>query len=112
MPTPDWVADLPAAVTVCDAEGVLIYMNAAAEKDFAKDGGAALIGSNLFDCHPPAAQEQIRALMRDRKASTYTVEHGGRTRLIHQSPWFQDGEFAGMIEITFDIHSPLPHFVR
>jgi len=110
--SPDFLAALPAAVTVCDAKGMITYMNPAAERLFAKDGGRALLGSNLFDCHPPRAQEKIRAIMREGASSTYTVEKNGRKRLIHQSPLSRGGENAGLIEISFDIPDSLPHFVR
>jgi PAS domain S-box-containing protein len=109
---PDFLSALPAAMTVCDADGVITYMNPAAEQLLAKDGGRALIGSSLFDCHPPKAQEKIRAIMRERKSNTYTVEKNGRKRLIHQSPLLRGGEFTGLMEISFDIPDGLPHFVR
>ncbi|MBN1440886.1 MAG: PAS domain-containing protein [Anaerolineales bacterium] len=103
---------LPAAVTVCDAEGIITYMNSAAEQLLAKHGGRALIGSNLFDCHPPKAQEKIRSLMRDRTANTYTTEKAGVKRLIHQSPWYRGGVFAGLVEISFEVPPILPNFKR
>ncbi len=108
----DFIFSLPAAVTVCDAEGILIEMNAAAEALFAKDGGRALIGSNLFDCHSPASQEIIRNLMRDRASNVYSIEKHGKKRLIYQAPWYRDGEFAGLVEISFEIPHSIPNFKR
>ena len=104
--------DLPAAVTVCDTNGILIDMNAAAEALFAKDGGRALLGKNLFDCHSPASQEIIRNLMRDRKSNVYSTEKRGKKRLIYQAPWYRDGEFAGLVEISFEIPPSIPNFKR
>jgi PAS domain S-box-containing protein len=101
-----------AAITICDSDGIILSMNEAAESLFAKSGGRALLGSNLFDCHPPEAQEKIKALIRERKSNTYTVEKAGIKRLIHQSPWYQNGEFGGLIEISFAIPSSLPNFNR
>jgi PAS domain-containing protein len=112
MTQPAFLSSLPAAVTVCDAEGIIMYMNDAAERQFTKDGGRALLGSNLYDCHPPQAQEKIRALIREQKSSTYTIEKAGKKRLIHQSPWYRDGEFAGLAEISFEIPMALPNFKR
>jgi PAS domain-containing protein len=103
---------IPAAVTVCDAEGLLLYMNPAAETLFAKDGGRALLGSNLFDCHPEAAREKIRALMRDRKSNVYTVERSGKKRLIYQSPWYREGALAGLVEVSFEVPAVTPNLVR
>jgi PAS domain-containing protein len=102
----------PFAATVCDPEGILIYMNAAAEALFVKDGGRALLGTNLYDCHSSESQEKIRALMRDRASNVYTVEKRGKKRLIYQAPWYQDGEFAGLVEISFEIPPTLPNFKR
>jgi transcriptional regulator with PAS, ATPase and Fis domain len=107
-----WIAAFPAAVTVCDAAGIILYMNQAAERLLAKHGGRTLVGSNLYDCHPPQAQEKIRALIREGKSNTYTVEKAGVCRLIHQSPWFQRGEVAGLVEISFEIPADLPRFQR
>jgi PAS domain-containing protein len=112
MAQPDFLSSLPAAVTVCDREGVILYMNAAAERLLAKRGGRALLGSNLYDCHSPDSQDKIRSLMRDRASNTYTVEKAEKKRLIHQSPWFRDGEFAGLVELSFDVPSPLPNVKR
>ncbi len=103
---------LPAAVTVCDTNGILIDMNAAAEALFAKDGGRALIGKNLFDCHNPESREIIRTLMRDRKSNVYSIEKHGKKRLIYQAPWFREGECAGLVEISFEIPPSIPNFKR
>jgi len=51
-PRHPWVAEFPGAITVCDRNGVIIEVNATAAATFADDGGAALVGSNLLDCHP------------------------------------------------------------
>jgi PAS domain-containing protein len=104
--------NFPGAVLVCDSDGTLTHMNPAAESLFADRGGCALIGTNILDCHPPRAQEKIRALMRSRKSNVYTVEKAGVKRLICQSPWYQDGEYSGLIEVSFEIPHTIPHFVR
>ncbi len=104
--------DLPAAVTVCDSEGILVEMNAAAEVLFAKDGGRALIGKNLFDCHNPESQEIIRRLLRDRTSNVYTIEKHGKKSLIYQAPWYRDGECAGLVEVSFEVPSAIPNFKR
>jgi DUF438 domain-containing protein len=106
------VESLPFPVTICDTEGILIYMNSAAETLFAKDGGAALLGTNLYECHSPKSQEMIKTMMRERTGNTYTIEKAGKKRLIHQSPWYRDGEFAGLVEIAFEIPPSLPNFKR
>ena len=47
----EWANEMNCAVTVCDTEGVILYMNEKACRTFAKHGN--LIGKNLFDCHNP-----------------------------------------------------------
>ena len=44
-----WAEEADCAVTVCDTEGVILYMNEKARATFAQHGD--LIGRNLFDCH-------------------------------------------------------------
>jgi len=47
----DWIQEFPAALTVCDADGIILEMNDKAAKTFESDGGYALIGKNMLDCH-------------------------------------------------------------
>jgi transcriptional regulator with PAS, ATPase and Fis domain len=108
----EWVDTIGAAVTVCDAAGTIVEMNERSALVFAKDGGRALIGTNLLDCHPEPARSKLRRLMEERRANTYTIEKKGRRTLIHQAPWYRGGEFAGFVEISFPIPAELPNFVR
>ena len=48
-----------APVVICDADHTIIYMNPSAIANYAKYGGAALLGSNILDCHGPASRESI-----------------------------------------------------
>ena len=52
MASNEWVQHFPAAITVCDTDGIILEMNAHAVKSFADEGGANLIGTNVLDCHP------------------------------------------------------------
>ena len=47
------------AVVICDMTHTIIYMNPAAIRRQAKNGGAALIGRSLLDCHSPRSREAI-----------------------------------------------------
>jgi len=47
-------------VTFVDAEHVIRYMNRLSVESFAEDGGAALVGTSIFDCHDDHACEIIR----------------------------------------------------
>ena len=45
-------------------------------------------------------------------ANTYSVRSKGKTKLITQQPWYREGEFAGIVEISFVLPDPLPHHDR
>lgn len=108
----EWTWDIPAAVTVTDAEGVIVEMNRAARETFKADGGAALIGTNVLDCHPEPARTKTARLYETRAANHYTIQKGGQKKIIHQIPWYRDGAFAGLVEISIPIPEELPHFSR
>ena len=107
-----WVQEFAAAITVTDREGKIVEMNAKAAKTFEKDGGARLIGSNVLDCHPEPAKAKLRDIMENRTTNVYTIEKAGIKKLIHQAPWYQDGEYAGVVELSVEIPFEMPHFVR
>jgi hypothetical protein len=114
MKTPEysWVKQFPGAVTVCDPEGIIIEMNDRAALIFKEDGGRTLIGKNVFDCHPEPARSELADLMKARQRNVYTIEKNGVRKLIYQSPWYRDGEYAGFIELSLEIPFEMPHFVR
>ena len=107
-----WIKEFPASVTVCDAEGVILEMNDRAAKTFDKDGGYALVGKNMLDCHPDPARGKVERLMDKRLPNIYTIEKKGVWKMVNQSPWYQDGKYAGFVEITFEIPVEIPHFIR
>ena len=113
-PTPEntWIKEFPGGVTVCDAGGILIEMNDKAAKIFEQDGGRALIGKNVFDCHPERARSELEHLMEMRQRNVYTIEKNGVKKIIYQTPWYQNGVYAGFIELSLEIPFELPHFVR
>lgn len=108
----EWVKDFPGAITVCDREGLILEMNEAADVFFKKNGGRNLIGTNALDCHPEPAREKFKNLMKKVEANIYSIEKNGVHRLIYQTPWYQDGHYAGFIELALPIPARIPHFVR
>jgi transcriptional regulator with PAS, ATPase and Fis domain len=107
-----WIKEFPAAVTVCDPDGIILEMNDKAVITFAKDGGLALIGKNMLDCHPDPARGKLERLMDSRQVNVYTIEKNGVKKLIYQSPWQLNGKYAGFVEISLEIPFEMPHFVR
>jgi len=107
-----WVEEFARAVTVCDAEGTIVAMNAKAREAFAEDGGSSLIGTNVLDCHPEPARSKLAALMEERRTNVYTIQKKGKKKLIFQAPWHENGAYAGFVELSLEIPGDLPHFDR
>ena len=108
----DWIKEFPAAVTVCDEQGIILEMNDKAATTFEKDGGRNLIGRNMLDCHPEHARLKTESLLAGREKNIYTIEKNGIKKLIYQSPWYRDGQYAGFVEISLEIPFDMPHFIR
>jgi hypothetical protein len=108
----EWIKEFPAAVTVCATNGILLEMNDKAAKTFEKDGGLGLIGKNLLECHPELARAKTEELLAARERNIYTIEKNGVKKLIYQSPWYKDGQYAGFVELSLEIPFEIPHFVR
>lgn len=112
MELPAWIDGMDVAVTVCDREGIIVYMNGKSAQTFAADGGRALLGKNLMDCHPEPAREKICRIMATGISNSYTIEKNGVKKLIHQVPWLEKGVIAGLVEFSLVIPLDLPHYVR
>ena len=106
----EWANEMNCAVTVCDTEGVILYMNEKACRTFAKHGN--LIGKNLFDCHNPQSQDKIRELLETGGVNAYTIEKNGVRKMIYQTAWKQDGVVRGLVEISMEIPGEMSHYVR
>ena len=52
-----------APIVLCGLDDTIVYMNPAAARRYASDGGAALVGRSLADCHTPAANAMIRRVV-------------------------------------------------
>jgi transcriptional regulator with PAS, ATPase and Fis domain len=107
-----WIKEFPASVTVCDAEGIILEMNDKAAKTLDKDGGYALIGKNMYDCHPDPARGKLQHLMDKRLPNVYTIEKNGVKKMIYQAPWYHGGKYSGFVEFSFEIPVEIPHFIR
>ncbi len=112
MPVSAWVKELPAAVTVCDLEGMIIGMNDVSAKTFERYGGLELVGKNLMDCHPEPARSKLAAMLESGGQNAYTIEKNGVKKIIHQLPWHENGELRGLVEISVEIPREMAHFVR
>jgi transcriptional regulator with PAS, ATPase and Fis domain len=112
MSASDWAGGFPGAVTVCDADGRIVEMNERSREVFAADGGAALIGTSVIDCHPEPSRTKLADMMKERRTNVYTIRKNGRKKLIYQAPWYKDGVYAGFVELALEIPWEMPHFDR
>jgi Transcriptional regulator containing PAS, AAA-type ATPase, and DNA-binding domains len=108
----EWVKELGVAVTVCDLQGIVLYMNDKSERTFAKDGGKTLLGKNLMACHSNKSQSKIVELLSNSETNVYTIEKKGIKKLIFQTPWFTNGETSGLVELSMEIPLKMPHYIR
>jgi transcriptional regulator with PAS, ATPase and Fis domain len=107
-----WLDGIAVAATVCDRRGVCLYLNRQAAEMFAKTGGRGLVGKNLLDCHEDPARSRFAAQLESPTRNTYTIEKDGVRKIIHQVPWYAEGAFAGVVELSFELPAEMPHFVR
>ncbi len=97
---------------LCDPQGTILFMNDRAAKNLESDGGYELIGKNLLECHPQPAREKLDSMLTTRTSNIYTIEKNGIKKLIYQSPWFQQGKYAGFVELSLEIPYEMSHFIR
>lgn len=112
MPEIPWAKEFPGDITVCDADGIILEMNDGAAKAFERDGGRALLGTNLLDCHPEPSRTKVRKMLASGETNAYTVQKGGVKKLIYQVPWYENGQYRGLVEVSLALPDPLPHFDR
>ena len=107
---PLWPDDVNCAITVCDSNGTILYMNNRAKETFSKHGD--LIGKNLFDCHSEESRAKIRHMLATGESNSYTISKNGQRKVIYQTPWRVDGRIAGMVEISMVVPEEMPHYIR
>ncbi len=105
----EWVKEFPGKIEVCDQDGILLELN---DKAAADEGIQTSIGMNILDCHPEPARNKLEELLKTQKANIYTIEKKGVKKLIYQAPWYQDGEYAGIVELSLEIPWDMPHLIR
>ena len=110
--TVDWAEEFNGAVTVCDGDGMIVYMNQYSIKQFEKYGGEALLGTNLLDCHPEPSRSKLRKMLDEPSENMYITRKNGIKKIIFQTPWRQNGFFKGIVEISFELLSGVPEFIR
>lgn len=108
----DWIKEFNGAVTLCNTDGTITFMNDKALKTFDKDGGEKLLGTNVLDCHPEPSKSVLKDLMLNEKSNVYTIEKNGTKKLIYQTPVYSEGKYSGFVEISLVIPIDMPNFIR
>ncbi len=108
----DWAEEFNGSITVCDLQGIIIYMNKRAILGFQKYGGAKLLGTNLIDCHPEPSKSKVKQMLLEPFENMYTTEKDGQKTMILQTPWKVKDKIKGIVEISFVLAPEMPHFKR
>lgn len=108
----EYFQELNVAVTVCDKTGKIIDMNDKSRKIFQKPGMEELVGGNLLNCHPEPARSMLAGMLKSPETNAYTIEKNGVKKLIYQTPWYENGEYMGFIELSMEIPFEMKHKVR
>jgi hypothetical protein len=108
----EWIQTYPAEIMVCDAAGTILEMSDVAVQIYDKEGGAAMIGKNVFEHHDEKARKQIMAVVIQRKHVIYTTEKGGLKKLVSIAPWFRGEEYAGFALIVLDLPEKIQNIIK
>ncbi|WP_321996091.1 hypothetical protein [Draconibacterium orientale] len=108
----NWMDGFEGAITVCNTEGIIVYMNDFSIRQFEKYGGEKLLGTNLLDCHPEPSKTKLREMLVTPTENTYATEKNGVAKVVTQKPWMEHGKFCGVVELSFEFPSGMVNHVR
>lgn len=95
------------AITVCDLDGVVLYQN---KRSVEVNGDVR--NRSMIPCHSERSRQIINRLLTEGANNAYTIEKRGIKKLIYQTPWYESGEVAGLVEFSLEIPEEMPHYVR
>lgn len=105
-----WADEIGCAVTICDNNAKILYMNDRSRQTFAKHGD--IIGHDLMQYHPAHAQKKIKEMLENDTTNAYTIQKNGIKKLIFQTPWHTDNKVAGLVELSIPLPPDMPHYER
>lgn len=108
----DFLMHIDAAITVCDRDFTVLYMNEKAARSFEAEGGRDLVGKSLVACHKPESVGKMKKILEGGIPNVYTISKKGVKKLIWQAPWTKDGEIAGLVELSIPLPETMPHYER
>lgn len=112
MNSQNWQKTFPGSIVVTDEKGIITEMNDFSIENFRKDGGAQLIGKNIMNCHPEPSLSKVKKLFAEASVNAYIITKNGKRKMIYQAPYFKDGCFSGMVELSLPLPDELPHYNR
>jgi transcriptional regulator with PAS, ATPase and Fis domain len=112
MDKQNWSKFFPAAITVTDEKGIITDMNDMSIAGYQKDGGSKLIGTNSIDCHKEPSLSKVKKMYENHTLNVYTITKNGKKKLIYQAPYFVDGKFSGIVEMSLPLPDEMPHYDR
>lgn len=91
------------AVVICNLEHEIIYMNPAADRNYAKWGGDKLIGRSLLECHAPESRNKIQQVVDWFAADeshniVYTFHNERQNKDVYMVALRDQGELIGYYE--------------
>lgn len=108
----DWMKEIDAAITICDKNFNIVYMNDKSKKTFT----SVELGDSILFCHSQISINLMKELLEHGKTNTYTIEKTVENKpikkLIHQTPWYKNRKIAGLIEFSIILPNDIKHFVR
>jgi transcriptional regulator with PAS, ATPase and Fis domain len=107
-----WVKGFPAEITICDRTGFILELNNTAEEIFKEDGGSSLLGSNMLNCHPEPSRTKLAGMLETHQTNVYFNTEKSKKRFFFQSPWYKNDQFAGFVEISFEVPGEIPNFIK
>ena len=104
----NWAEGTNCAITACDTEGVVIFMN---KQSILVNGD--MRGKNMLPCHNERSRGIIDRLIKEGGTNAYTIDKKGVRKMIYQTAWrHEDGTVGGLLEISMPIPAEMPHYIR
>lgn len=100
--------NLGVAAVASDTEYNIIYINEAGKKAFEELLGVKkVLGTNMIGCHKPETMGKLKEIFqsfREKKSRLhyYVMDIPGGKATVVSVPFFNEGEFAGVIEFIFE----------
>ena len=103
----DFFKGINVAVTVSDKDGNVVYQN-----DSSCEVNGDVRVKNMMGCHNERSQQIIRHMLEHAATNVYTISKKGKKKLIYQTPWYENGEVCGLVELSIIIPEEMPHYDR